>query len=196
MATLRLSIVLIIFINVRGVMNEVVFPYHGSSPIIEKGVFLAPTSVIIGKVKLSKNSNIWFNTVVRADVNTIEIGENTNVQDLSMLHVTEEGALKIGNNVSIGHSVILHACEVGDSCLIGMGSKILDGAVIGSNSLVAAGSVVPPNKSYPERSYIIGTPAKVKRQLTQEEVDFVSNHYKSYLVYKDEYLSDEAYKLN
>jgi carbonic anhydrase/acetyltransferase-like protein (isoleucine patch superfamily) len=176
-------------------MNRVIFPYQGDLPKIEKGVFVAPTSVVIGRATLSENSNIWFNTVVRADVNTIEIGENTNVQDLSMLHVTEEGPLKIGKNVSIGHSVILHACEVGDSCLIGMGSKILDGAVIGKNSLVAAGSVVPPNKTYPERSYIIGTPAKVKRELTQEEVDFVSNHYKSYLVYKDQYLNDDAYKL-
>lgn len=174
---------------------RVLYPYLNFQPTIANGVFLAPTAVVIGRAILASNSNIWFNCVIRADVNTIEVGENTNIQDLSMLHVTEINALKIGANVSVGHSVVMHGCTIEDGCLIGMGSKILDGAVISKNSLVAAGSVVPPNKTFPEGSFIMGIPAKVIRPLSAEEISQVSNHYKSYLVYKDQYLSDDNFKI-
>jgi carbonic anhydrase/acetyltransferase-like protein (isoleucine patch superfamily) len=167
------------------------FSYKGLSPTLGKGHFIAAGVKLIGDVVTEKDVGIWFNCVVRADVNRVTIGENTNIQDLSMLHVTEEHPLIIGKNVTIGHSVILHGCEVHDGCLIGMGAKILDGAVIGAGSLVAAGSVVPPNKHYPAKSFIIGTPATVKRSLSDEEYEQISNHYKSYVIYKDEYLKED-----
>lgn len=166
------------------------YSYKGIEPEIAEGCYIADSADVIGKVKLGKNANLWFQVVARGDVNRIEVGENTNIQDLSMLHVVEEFPLLIGKNVSVGHKVTLHACTIGNGCLIGMGSTILDGAEIGENSLVAAGSVIPPGKKFPPRSYIIGTPAKVKRELTDEEVMKYSNHYKSYIITKDEFLNE------
>lgn len=165
-----------------------IYSYKGIAPEFKKGVFIAESADLIGKVICDENSNIWFQVVARGDVNSITIGKNTNVQDHSMLHVTEKHPLVIGNNVSIGHSVTLHGCLIGDSCLIGMGAVILDGAVIGENSVVAGGSVVPPGKIYPPKSMIMGNPAVVKRALTDEEALRYANHYKSYVGYKDEFL--------
>ncbi len=166
-----------------------IYSYFNYKPEIGEGCFVANSCDLIGRVRLGANSSLWYQVVARGDVNYIEVGENTNIQDLTMLHVIEDIPLIIGKNVSVGHSVILHACTIGDGCLIGMGAKVLDGAVIGENSLVAAGSVVPPGKIYPSNSYIIGSPAKLKRELTAEEVDKYSNHYKNYLETKDEFLS-------
>ena len=111
------------------------FSYLNFKPLYNETNFMASGSKIIGRVFLKENVNIWFNSVLRGDVNEIHVGENTNIQDLCMLHVTEDHNLIIGQNVTIGHSVILHGCEVGDSCLVGMGSHILDGAVIGDHCI-------------------------------------------------------------
>lgn len=165
-----------------------IYSYKGISPTLKNGVFIAESADLIGKVHCDENSNIWFQVVARGDVNSISIGKNTNVQDHSMLHVTEKHALVIGDNVSIGHSVTLHGCVIEHSCLIGMGAVILDGAVIGENSVVAGGSVVPPGKVYPPKSMIMGNPAVVKRELTEAEAHRYANHYKSYIGYKDEFL--------
>lgn len=162
-------------------------------PKIGSGVFIAPSAIVLGRVTMGDHSNIWFNSVARADVNEIIIGRNTNVQDISMLHVTEKNRLYIGHNVSIGHSVTLHGCTIGDSCLIGMGAVILDGAEIGENSLVAAGSLVTPGKKFPPKSLIKGRPAVVERPLTAEEQKLYGNHYLSYVEYKDQYLTDPAF---
>ena len=173
-----------------------IFSYKGVSPKMAFTNFVSSTSVLIGRVELKELANIWFGTVIRGDVNDIKIGHSTNIQDLCMLHVTEKDHLLIGDHVSVGHSVVLHGCEIGDGCLIGMGSKILDGAKIGKNCLVAAGSVVPPNKIYEEGSFIIGAPAKVKRMLSSEEVQSVSNHYKAYLVYAEEFRTGDVEDLS
>lgn len=157
-------------------------------PILGERVFYADGSKIIGQAHLGDHVNIWYNTVVRADVNFIKIGKNTNVQDLCMLHVTEKNSLTLGENTSLGHSVILHGCTIGNGCLIGMGAIILDGAEIGDNSLVAAGSLVTPGKKFPPGSMIKGRPAVVERPLTPQEIENVSNHYKSYVMYKEQYL--------
>lgn len=157
-------------------------------PEIGEGCFVAPSADVIGKVKLGKNSSLWPNVVARGDVNKIIVGENTNIQDLTMLHVVEGIPLIIGKNVSVGHNAIIHACTIGDSCLIGMGAIILDGAEIGENSVVAAGSVVPPGKKFPSNSMIMGSPAKVVRPLRPEEIDGYGNHYKSYIEEKNRYL--------
>lgn len=164
-----------------------IFKFKNYIPQIDSTCFIAPGAMVIGEVTLKLNSNIWHNSVLRADVNSIEIGENTNIQDLSMLHVTEKSSLKIGNNVSVGHSVTLHGCTIDNYCLIGMGATILDNVHIESECIVAAGSVLPPNKHFPKGSMIMGAPAKVVRSLTEDEIIFVKNHYKSYLKYKDEF---------
>jgi gamma-carbonic anhydrase len=165
--------------------------YLEFSPQLGQGVFIADGAKIIGRAALQDHVNIWFNTVVRADVNFIEIGKNSNIQDLCMLHVTEENSLIIGENTSLGHSVVLHGCRIGKGCLIGMGAIILDGAEIGDNCLVAAGSLVSPGKKFPAGSLIKGRPATVERSLRPEELEKVANHYKSYLSYKEQYLRME-----
>lgn len=165
--------------------------FRNHKPELGEGFYASHNVTIIGKAKLGKNVNVWFNSVIRADVNTIEVGENTNIQDMCMLHVTENTAVKVGKNTSLGHNVVLHGCQVGDGCLIGMGTVILDGAVIGDNCLVAAGSLISPNKKFPDGSFIMGRPAKVERALSPEEIHRISNHYKSYIGYKDEYLAME-----
>jgi carbonic anhydrase/acetyltransferase-like protein (isoleucine patch superfamily) len=166
--------------------------YFNFFPSLGEKVFIADGAKVIGRALLADHVNIWFNTVIRADVNTIKIGKNTNVQDLCMFHVTELNELTIGENTSFGHSVVLHGCKIGNGCLIGMGAIILDGAEIGDNCLVAAGSLVSPGKKFPSGSLIKGRPAVVERSLSPEEVEKISNHYKSYLNYKDHYLAMEA----
>lgn len=163
--------------------------YFEHEPKLGERVYASPGAKIIGRAELGDHVNIWFNTVIRADVNFIKIGKNTNIQDLCMLHVTEQNSLTIGENTSLGHSVILHGCKIGNGCLIGMGAIVLDGAEIGDNCLVAAGSMVTPGKKFPAGSMIKGRPAVVERPLTPEEIERVSNHYKSYVNYKEQYLS-------
>jgi len=169
------------------------YQYLNFKPQLGKEVFLAPGSIVIGRAFLGDHSNIWFNTVIRADVAEIRIGENTNIQDLCVLHVVEECPLWIGKNVTVGHNVILHACKIEDSCLIGMGSTILDGAVIGEGSLVASGSVVPPGKVFPPNSFILGSPAKVIRALRPDEKQTYQNHYQTYVKYKNQYLNSNEF---
>jgi gamma-carbonic anhydrase len=161
-------------------------------PKLGERVFVADGAKVIGRAELADHVNIWFNTIVRADVNFIRIGRNTNVQDLCMLHVTELNSLTLGENTSLGHSVVLHGCKIGNGCLIGMGTIILDGAEIGDNCLVAAGSLVSPNKKFPAGRIIKGRPAVVERALSPEEIIRVSNHYQSYLGYKEQYLKMEV----
>lgn len=163
------------------------FEFENVRPCIEKGVFIAPSAEIIGDVHLGQNSNVWFQVVARGDVNKITVGEGTNVQDLTMLHVTGKDPLHIGKHVTVGHSVILHGCTIEDGCLIGMGAKILDGAVIGEKSLVAAGSVVPPGKVYPRNSFIMGIPAKRIRDLNPHEIKEYSEHYLTYITLAEQY---------
>jgi len=161
-----------------------VFPYEGKLPLIHQSVFLASGSKIIGNVEIGKDSSIWYNTVVRGDVHYIKIGVMTNIQDCSMLHVTNNVfPLIIGNRVTVGHSVTLHGCTLKDLCLIGMGAIVLDGAVIEERSMVAAGSVVKQGFVVPTGKLVAGVPAKIIRSLTDEEMlDFEASaeRYKKY----------------
>lgn len=167
-------------------------PYLHFTPVLGERIFIADGAKVIGRAYLGDHVNVWFNTVIRADVNSIRIGKNTNVQDMCMFHVTELNDLTIGENTSFGHSVVLHGCKIGSGCLIGMGAIILDGAEIGDNTLVAAGSLVSPGKKFPPGSMIKGRPAQVERPLTPEEIERVSHHYQSYLNYKEQYLGMEG----
>ncbi len=147
-----------------------ILKFKDFSPKIDPSVFIAENATIIGRVEILQNASIWFGTVVRADVNSIHIGKNSNIQDLCVLHVSDSHSLIVEENVTVGHGVTLHACKIGKNSLIGIGSIILDGAVIGENSVVAAGSVIPPNRKYPANSLIKGSPAIVVRSLNEEEL--------------------------
>jgi carbonic anhydrase/acetyltransferase-like protein (isoleucine patch superfamily) len=158
------------------------FPYLNTFPKLSENVFLASGVKIIGDVEIGPDSSVWYNTVIRGDVNYIRIGTLSNIQDCSMLHVTNgKYPLNIGSKVTIGHSVTLHGCTIKDLCLIGMGAVILDGAVVEENALVAAGSVVRPNFVVPGGKLVAGVPAKVVRDLTSEEI---AEFEKSALRYK------------
>ncbi|NWG27753.1 MAG: gamma carbonic anhydrase family protein [Ignavibacteriaceae bacterium] len=160
------------------------FPYRGMFPLLGENVFLASGVKIIGNVEIGKDSSVWYNSVIRGDVHYIKIGERTNIQDCSMLHVTNgKFPLNIGNKVTIGHSVSLHGCTLKDLCLIGIGAIILDGAVVEPNSMVAAGALVKQNFVVPSGKLVAGVPAKVIRDLTDAEkkdIEAGSNRYVEY----------------
>jgi carbonic anhydrase/acetyltransferase-like protein (isoleucine patch superfamily) len=171
------------------------YSYKEFIPEIPVSTYVAPSADLIGRVVCGENSSIWHQSVVRGDIDFIKIGNNTNIQDLSMLHVSTGFPLTIGNQVSVGHSVVLHGCTIEDLCLIGMGAVIMDGAVIGAHSVVAGGSVVPPGKKFPARSMIMGNPAVVKRGLSLAEIEIYSNHYTTYVKNKNDFLNGEIVKL-
>jgi len=154
------------------VKENKIFPYLDMFPQIHPSVFLASGSKIIGDVSIDEDSSIWYNCVLRGDVHYIKIGKMSNVQDSSMIHVTNQKyPVEIGNKVTIGHSVTLHGCVLQDLCLIGMGAVVLDGAVVEEKSIVAAGAVVKPRWVVPSGKLVAGVPAKVVRDLTQAELD-------------------------
>ena len=141
---------------------------------------LAPNAVVIGDVSLKKNASVWFGSVLRGDNDPIILGENSNIQDNSVCHTDDGMPLIIGNNVTVGHKVILHSCTVGDNSLIGMGSTVLNKAKIGNNCLVGANALVTEGKEFPDNSLIVGSPAKVKRELTDMEkkiIELSALHY-------------------
>lgn len=160
------------------------FQYKDLFPDIHPSVFIAPGVKIVGDVSIGENSSVWYNAVIRGDVHYVKIGEMTNIQDCSMLHVTNgRFPLNIGNKVTIGHSVKLHGCTLHDLCLIGIGATVLDGAVVETNSMVAAGALVKPNFVVPSGKLVAGVPAKIVRDLTDEEIlDFENSamRYKKY----------------
>lgn len=139
-------------------------------PQLANPVWIAPNATVIGDVRLARNVSVWWNATLRGDNDPITVGENTNIQDGSVLHTDEGIPLTIGANVTIGHMVMLHGCTVGDSSLIGMGAVLLNRAIIGRECLIGAGSVIPEGKEIPDRSLVIGTPGRVIRQLSDEEV--------------------------
>jgi len=152
-------------------MSDCLVPFDGALPQCAPEVFLAPGCKLIGRVSLGKQSSVWFNAVVRADINTIQIGERSNVQDNAVLHVNSgEGVLVIGDDVTIGHGAILHACTIGNGVLIGMGAIVLDGARVGDGSVIAAGALVTPGSIIPAGSLCMGSPAKVVRNLVPADI--------------------------
>lgn len=166
-----------------------VIPYNGVSPSIHPTAFVAEGVQLIGSVRLAQEASVWFNAVVRGDINSIEIGERTNIQDCSVLHVTHEFPVRIGKDVTIGHRVIAHGCTIGDCCLIGMGAVILDNARIEPFSLVAAGAVVLQNFVVPEGMLAAGVPAKIIRPLTAEEKQQIKESAQHYVEYARGYRS-------
>jgi carbonic anhydrase/acetyltransferase-like protein (isoleucine patch superfamily) len=139
-------------------------------PQIDPSAWIAANATVIGDVRLAANSSIWWNAVLRGDNDPIHIGENSNIQDGSVLHTDEGVPMHIGRNVTVGHLVMLHGCSIGDGSLIGIGSIILNRAVIGKHSIVGANTLIPEGKTYPDRVLIVGSPGKVVRELNDEDV--------------------------
>ena len=139
-------------------------------PRIDEQAVVADGAVVLGDVTIETDVSIWYNAVIRGDVNSISIGEGTNIQDLAVLHVDADASLAIGKNVTIGHGAILHGCTIKDQALIGMGAIVLNGAVIGKGSMIAAGALVPQNTVVPDGALYMGNPAKFRRMLTEEEL--------------------------
>jgi carbonic anhydrase/acetyltransferase-like protein (isoleucine patch superfamily) len=167
--------------------------FQGILPKIAKSVFIDDTAVVIGDVVVGEDSSIWFHAVVRGDVNCIRIGDRTNVQDLCLLHVTHDTApLIIGSDVTIGHHVVLHGCTIEDRVLIGMGAIIMDGAVIGADSVVGAGALVTERTIVPPKSVVLGSPAKVKRPVTENELTWIRESAANYVRYARQYSRDPA----
>lgn len=165
--------------------------FQGITPTIPKSCFIEDTGVVIGDVVLGEQCSVWFHAVIRGDVNFIRIGHRTNVQDLCMLHVTHDTApLVIGDDVTIGHHVVLHGCTVKDRVLIGMGAIIMDGAVIGEDSVVGAGALITERTIVPPKSLVLGSPAKVKRPVTEEELTWIRESAQNYVRYASQYMRD------
>tara|TARA_B100002052_G_C15818465_1_gene569363 strand:+ start:128 stop:631 length:504 start_codon:yes stop_codon:yes gene_type:complete len=158
-----------------------IYDFEKNTPQIHPDSWVASNAVIIGKVTLEKNSNIWFNSVIRGDVEPITIGEGSNVQDGSVIHTDPGCPTIIGKNVTIGHLVMLHGCIIEDDCLIGIGATILNKAKIGKNSIVGANALVTENKAIPERSLVLGSPGKVIRQVSEEEIKSIKENAEHYV---------------
>lgn len=165
-----------------------ILTFNHKTPEIKENVFLARGSVLIGNVSVGKNSSVWFNTVIRADMDKISIGENTNIQDNSVLHCDEGIPLNIGDNVTIGHNAVVHGCTIEDNVLIGMGATIMNNAVIKKGSIIAAGAVILENSIIEEFSLAAGTPAKVKKILDKNTIELIKESADHYSILKDKYL--------
>ena len=148
---------------------------------IDSSVFIARGAVVTGDVVIGKDSSVWFNAVIRGDHRPVVIGSETNIQDLAVLHVDYGHDLIIGDRVTIGHSAIVHGCTIGNDVMIGMGSIIMNGAVIGDNCLIGAGALVTQGMEVPEGSLVFGSPAKVKRRLTPEEIRVIHDNAEDYV---------------
>jgi gamma-carbonic anhydrase len=155
--------------------------FEGSRPDISKAAFVAASADIAGSVSLGEGASVWYGAVLRGDVAEIRVGAGSNVQDGAVLHVDEGQPCVLGELVTVGHRAVVHACTVGDRCLVGMGAIILDRAVIAEDSIVGAGALVTQGKAFPPRSMILGSPAKVVRELNAEEVALLASHAQAYV---------------
>lgn len=165
-----------------------IMPYKGKIPKIDNSCFIAPTSAIIGDVTIGKNSGIWFNCVLRGDVEPITVGANTNIQDGTIVHCTRGGGKTIiGDYVTIGHKALLHACTINNASFVGMGAILMDAVVVQTGAMVAAGSVVTPGKIIPTGEIWAGNPAKFFRKLTQKESEFIMISADNYCKHVSEY---------
>ncbi len=157
-------------------------------PVVAPDAYIARTAVVIGDVTLKSGSSVWYNAVLRGDINRIELGEGSNVQDNAVIHLADEWPCLIGRYVTVGHSAIVHACTIEDECLIGMGATVLDGAVIGAQSIVGANALVTQGTHVPPGSMVLGSPAKVIRALTEKERG-------SLRLWAEKYVANAAYCL-
>lgn len=162
--------------------------FRDVSPKVLDSVFIADTAFVIGDVEIGEDSSVWFGSVVRGDVNYIRIGARTNIQDMTMVHVSSKTHPTIlEDEITVGHRVTLHGCHVESRCLIGIGAILLDGVRVGGHSLVAAGSLLTPGTVIPPRSLVVGSPARVKRELTDDELAYLDRSWRNYVELKEHY---------
>ncbi len=167
----------------------VVKPYKGTFPRIHPSVYLSDNVYVIGDVEIGEDSSVWFGSVVRGDVNYIRIGKRTNIQDNSVVHVTHDThPTIIGDNVTVGHRVILHGCVLGNNILVGMGAVVMDGVEVEDYVLIGAGALLTPNKKIPSGVLVAGVPAKVVRDLREDEIKLIEESAENYVRYKNEYM--------
>ncbi len=157
------------------------YSFNDVKPDTEGTIYIAGSAAVIGDVVLGDDTSVWFQAVIRGDIASIRVGDGSNVQDCAVLHVDHDTPLSIGELVTIGHGAIVHGCTVESEVLVGMGSRILNGAVIRKHSIVGAGALIPPGKEYPERSLLIGTPAKRVREVTDEEIAHIRENAEHYI---------------
>src|SRR6266536_2316802 len=167
--------------------------YKGITPTIPKTCYVDVSAQIIGDVELGEHASVWMNAVLRGDVHSIRVGPYSNIQDCSVLHgMKDEYGVFVGEYVTVGHSVTLHGCNVGDRCLIGMGSIILNGAWIGDDSIIAAGTLIPEKTVVEAGSLWMGSPGKFHRKLSEKDHEMILRYAKNYLGYKDSYLAERS----
>ena len=170
------------------------YSYKNHTPSIHPTAFIAPSAEVIGDVQIGKDTSIWFQCLIRGDVNSIRIGENCNIQDMTLIHVArDEFPVSLGNNISIGHRVTLHGCTLKDFSFVGMGATLMDGVELGEYSFVAAGSLVTPGKKIPAGVLVMGSPAKIQREINDKEKLIIERTAKNYQKYKEVYLSPENF---
>lgn len=163
--------------------------FQGITPTVPASCYVEDTGIVIGDVVMGQECSVWFHAVIRGDVHFIRIGHRTNVQDLSMLHVTHDThPLIIGDDVTIGHSVVLHGCTIKNRVLVGMGSIVMDGAQIGEDSVIGAGSLITEGTVVPPKSLVMGSPARVKRPVTEKELAWISESAQNYVRYARLYM--------
>ena len=167
--------------------------FQGILPKVEKNAFVEETAVVVGDVVIGAQSSIWFLSVVRADVNFVKIGSRTNIQDLCVLHVTHDThPLNIGDEVTVGHHVVLHGCTIKDRVLVGMGAILMDGVVIGEECIIGAGALITEGTVIPPRSLVLGSPARIKRPVTEEERAWIKQSAANYVRYAAEHRSSRT----
>lgn len=172
--------------------SPIILPYKGTTPRIHESAFIAPGVVIIGDVEIGALTNIWFGCVIRGDVNTIRIGERTNIQDGTIVHVTRgTGPTFIGSGITIGHRAVIHATTLMDDCFIGMCATAMDGAVVEPGAMLAAGALLTPGKRIPSGELWAGNPAKLFRPLKNEEKDFIPISARNYVELGQEYAKNQ-----
>jgi carbonic anhydrase/acetyltransferase-like protein (isoleucine patch superfamily) len=159
---------------------KMIHSFEGKAPRIHQSAFVAWNAEVEGDVELAEGASVWYGATLRGDVASIRIGARSNVQDGAVIHVDDGAPCVLGDEVTVGHGAVVHACTVGDRCLVGMGAVILDRAEIGEESIVGAGALVTQGKKFPPRSMILGSPAKVARELTAEEAAGLGAHAKGY----------------
>jgi carbonic anhydrase/acetyltransferase-like protein (isoleucine patch superfamily) len=169
--------------------------FRGLSPRVHPSCFIEESATLVGDVELGEDSSVWFNSVVRGDVNPIRIGRRTNIQDLSMVHVlSKKFGTAIGDDVTVGHHVVLHGCTIGNRVLVGMGAIVMDGVEVGDDCIIGAGALLSPGTKVPPGSLVVGSPAKVRRPITDEERAWLLQSASNYVGYAREHQAERETK--
>ena len=168
-------------------LRDMNYEIGGNIPQIDGDAFVAPTATLVGQVRVAAGASVWFGAVARGDGDAISLGERSNLQDNAVIHADPGFPATIGADVSIGHGAVVHGCTIGDRVLVGMGATIMNGATVGSDTLIAAGALVSPGVESPPRSLVVGVPGKVRRTLTEDEVDAVASNAHRYVERAEQY---------